>query len=92
MYGVDINNDGIVNTFVEADDMTQGYWDGEFSAKIRAVKVFVLVRDIYPDSKYTNNNTYFLGGDNTFSADGDNYRRILFSSTISLHNGDVEVW
>jgi len=91
MYGIDVNNDGMVNTFVAADNMTQAFWDREFQANIRAVKIFVLVRDIYPDYKYTNNITYQMG-DATFTAQGDNYRRILFSSTISLHNGDVEIW
>jgi len=86
--------DGVIDAFIPARNMTAALWDNDAS-KILAVKVFVLVRDILPDAKYTNNNTYQLGGSSTadqFSANGDNYRRLLFSSTVSLQNVKVKVW
>jgi len=86
--------DGVIDAFIPARNMTQALWDNEGS-RILAVKVFILVRDILPDPKYTNNNTYQLGGSTAadqFSAGGDNYRRLLFTSTVSLQNAKVKVW
>ena len=91
MYGVDVDNDAVVDTYVSANNMTQAFWDNEFDSRIRAVKVYVLVRDIEPDPNYTNNVVYQLG-DTTLDAFEDNYRRMLFSSTVTLFNGDIEIW
>lgn len=90
MYGVDSDNDGVVNAFISADNMTDDYWDNAEGSKILAVKVYVLVRGIKPDLKYVNNNTYHLG-DLSVSYD-DAYRRLLFSSTITLFNARVDSW
>jgi len=90
MYGVDTDSDGIVNAFVSADNMTNEDWNNEANRQILAVKVYVLVRNILPDVKYTNTNTYTLGDlDVTFN---DNYRRLLFSSTVTLYNAGVDAW
>lgn len=86
--------DGIIDAFIPARNMTQALWDNQGS-RILAVKMFILVRDILPDAKYTNNNTYQLGGSNAadqFSPGGDHYRRLLFTSTVSLQNAKVKVW
>jgi type IV pilus assembly protein PilW len=86
--------DGIVDAFIPARNMTQALWDNNGS-RILAVRIFVLVRDILPDNRYTNNNTYQLGGTTAadqFNAGGDNFRRLLFSSTVSLQNSKVKVW
>jgi type IV pilus assembly protein PilW len=97
MYGVDTNQDGAVNAFISADNMTQALWDSEINAvtgtnsRIIAAKIYVLVRDMLPDQNYTNSTAYQLG-DINFIAPNDNYRRMLFSSTVSLYNGDVEIW
>jgi len=112
MYGIDTDDDvdtddylggtgdGVVDTFIAADDMTQALWSNN-NSRILAVKVFVLVRDIMPDNKYENKNTYTLGSDSSGDVtvnfidgdgNGDNYRRLLFTSTITLHNARVDVW
>lgn len=86
--------DGVIDAFIPARNMTQALWDNTGS-RILAVKMFILVRDILPDAKYTNSNTYQLGGStlaDQFSPGGDNYRRLLFSSTVSLQNAKVKVW
>lgn len=95
-YGVDTDNDGIVNAFVSADDMTQQIWDNEGDNQVLAITMYVLVRDIYPDFDYENNNTYTLG-DMTIDfmdgdGNGDNYRRLLFSSTVTLYNTRTDSW
>jgi len=90
MYGVDTTDDGIVNAFIDADNMTQGLWNNANNSKIIAVKIYVLSRSILPDSKYNNTNSYQLG-DLQFVAN-DNYRRLLFSSTVTLYNARVDAW
>jgi len=91
MYGVDTDDDGAVNAFISANNMTNAFWDNENDVSILAVKVYVLARDILRDQKYTNTNTYQLG-DLAVQGNGDNYRRLLFSSTITLHNARSVSW
>lgn len=94
MYGVDRNGDGSVNAFISADNMSAELWNNAGGSRILAVKIFVLARSTIPDNKYTNDKTYFLGDLNngegiTFN---DNYRRLLFTSTITLYNASVDQW
>lgn len=92
MYGVDTDNDGAINAFISADNMTDPYWDNGSNSRILAVKVYILVRDILPDNKYENENIYQMG-DTTFTpVPGDNFRRLLFSSTVALNNARLDVW
>ncbi|QOL25774.1 PilW family protein [Thalassotalea sp. LPB0316] len=95
-YGVDTDNDGVVNAFVSADNMTQALWDNEGDNQILAVTMYVLVRDLYPDFDYENKNTYTLGDISVdfmnANGEGDNYRRLLFSSTVTLYNTRTDSW
>ena len=97
MYGIDTETNpsqpgyGIVNAFVSATNMTPDLWNNIGGTRILAVKVFVLARGINPDTKYTNTNSYQLGDDLPF-VPNDNYRRLLFSSTVTLYNTSVEAW
>ncbi|GLX85722.1 type IV minor pilin protein PilW [Thalassotalea loyana] len=95
-YGVDTDNDGVVNSFVSADDMTQALWDNEGDNQILAVTMYVLVRDLYPDFDYENKNTYTLGDISVdfmnAEGEGDNFRRMLFSSTVTLYNTRTDSW
>jgi type IV pilus assembly protein PilW len=93
MYGVDMDGDGIVDSFVSADDMLDNLWDQAGNINILSVKVFVLARDIRPDQKYENKNVYQLGDSTVdFSGNSDNYRRLLMSSTVSLDNARTISW
>ena len=85
-----INNAGILRD-KSFKNMTDAEWDNENNVSILAVKVYVLARNIMPDTKYTNNNVYQLG-DVAFDADGDNYRRLLFTSTVTLFNSRGDIW
>jgi len=95
MYGIDTDlpdtsGYGVVDAFLSADDMTSVQWDNGSNNRILAVRIYVLTRSILPDNKYTNNNTYNLGGlPFTFN---DNYRRLLFNSTVTLYNSGVDSW
>ena len=90
-YGVDDDLDGVADAFINATNMTQAYWDNESSSRILAVKIYVLVRDILPDPQYENEAVYQMG-DFLFDPPNDNFRRMLFSTTVTLHNGDVQIW
>lgn len=95
MYGVDTDAPGtvgygIADTFLSADNMTNTQWDNGSNNRILAVRIFVLARSILPDNKYTNTNTYSFG-DTTLTYN-DNYRRLLFSSTVTLYNAGVDSW
>lgn len=91
MYGIDTTDDGSVNAYISSPNMLQNYWDNANNIRIVAVKVYILARDILPDLNYTNDNIYQLG-DISFDAAGDNFRRLLFSSTVSLNNARVNSW
>jgi type IV pilus assembly protein PilW len=103
MYGIDTDAPGsagygIVDTFLSADErialpadnMTSTQWDNGNNNRILAIRIYVLARSILPDNKYTNTNTYNLGDfPVTFN---DNYRRLLFNSTVTLYNAGVDSW
>jgi len=91
MFGVDTVGDGVINVYLSSQDMLDDYWNNVNNIRILAVKLYVLVRSIRSDVNYENNNVYQLG-DVTFNPNGDNYRRLLFSSTVSLHNGELKKW
>ena len=90
MYGVDTDDDGIVNTFLSAGNMTDNYWNNALNSNIIAVKIYVLARSVLPDQDYTDNNTYVLGDLNV--TPNDNFRRLLFTSTVTLFNARVDSW
>lgn len=91
LYGVDTDDDGVVDVYLSAADVEQDHWDNADNIRIIAVKIYILAREISPDNKYTNNNVYQLG-DVSFDANGDNYRRLLFSSTVALSNARMDSW
>lgn len=90
-YGVDTDGDGVVDVFLDADDMTSSYWDNESDSRILAVTVYLLVRDLYEDNQYENTNIYRLG-DLEVNGGGDNYHRLLLTSTITLYNAGIDLW
>jgi type IV pilus assembly protein PilW len=93
LYGIGPETTGVVDRFVSADTMNAGLWDNATGTRILAVKIYALARSILPDSKYQNTNTYQLGpGEAGKFEVNDNYRRLLFSSTVTLYNGRVDSW
>jgi len=91
MFGVDTDGDGVVNGYMSSAEMNPNYWDNGNNVRILAVKLYVLVRAIRQDFNYENDNVYQLG-DVSFDANGDNYRRLLLSSTVTLYNARMESW
>lgn len=94
-YGVDMQTDptlpgyGVVDAYIPAATMTSALWNNATS-RIISVKIYVLARSINEDASYENKNTYQLAGFN-YAVD-DNYRRLLFSSTITLYNAKTDIW
>jgi type IV pilus assembly protein PilW len=94
-YGIDTEIDptvpgyGIVNAYVPADGMTDELWNNA-SSRIIAVKIYVLARGVQEDKKYKNTNTYQLAGFNYIV--NDNYHRLLFTSTVTLYNANIDTW
>lgn len=90
MYGIGSEATGVVDRFVSATTMNDALWDNAAGTRILAVKVYVLARSIQPDNDYENTNTYQLG--NLALQVNDNFRRMLFTSTVTLYNGRVDTW
>src|SRR3569623_2053274 len=76
-FGVDTDNDGSVNQYLNANQVTA--WD-----QVRAVRFWVLARSDCPEAGYVDRNTYVMGNQSYFPADG--YRRALYTSTVALRN------
>ncbi len=90
MFGVDSDGDGDVNAFISANNMTDGLWNNAGGSRILAVKIFVLARSSLADNKYSNEATYQLG--DLAVTVNDSYRRLLFTSTVTLYNASVDQW
>jgi type IV pilus assembly protein PilW len=96
MYGIDTETDstlagyGIVDAFISADDMVDAQWNKAGGTRILAVKIYVLARNIRPDNNYVNTSTYQLG--DVAVTVNDNFRRLLFSSTVTLYNASMDTW
>ncbi len=96
MYGVDRDTDptsagyGTIDAFIAASDMSDHLWDNAGGTRILAVKIYVLARSILPDNDYRNTSTYNLG--NLAFTVNDNYRRLLFTSTVKLYNSTIDSW
>ena len=92
-YGIDTDMDptddgyGIVDAYIPTSQMTDALWDNTLT-RIISVKIYVLARSIRADNTYENNNIYNLAGFNYQV--NDNFRRLLFSSTVTLFNATID--
>ncbi len=93
LFGVDIDLDGQVDSYVGSESVARDYWNqgSADTSYILSVRIYVLARALEPDNKYTNNNSYTLG-DRTVNGGGDHYRRMLFSTTVSVVNAINGEW
>jgi type IV pilus assembly protein PilW len=82
-YGTDLNNDFEIDSYLAANNMPASLWQAD--ARIMAVKVVVLVRANRADNNYKNSSGYDLGDGVLYTPD-DNFRRMLFSTTVSITN------
>lgn len=89
LYGVDSDDDGSVNYYDKAENISREVWENE-TGTILAVRVHILVRALEPSNGFKNTNIYDLGS-YTYTAN-DNYRRMLFTSTVSLLNAGTRMW
>jgi len=91
MFGVDIIGDGVIEAYISPGNMLENYWDNADSTRILAVKFYVLARAVRPDFNYVNDNVYQMG-DVVFDSGGDNFRRLLLSTTVSIPNASLRVF
>ena len=82
-FGADMNNDNQIDGYLDANNMPAALWQAD--TKVMAVRVNVLVRASRPDNDYQNTNSYDLG-DGVLFTPNDNFRRMLFSSTVHITN------
>ena len=80
LFGFDSNNNGEVDTVGNLTAVTTANaWDS-----VSSMQAFILLRGDATDAAYDNNKTYQLG--DTSITPGDNMRRILLHSEITLRN------
>ena len=93
MFGVDLDGDSVVDNYIGSENMARDYWNQGSSdtSAILSARIFVLARALEPDPNYTNDNSYSMG-DRTVSGGGDHYRRMLFTTTVSIINAINGEW
>lgn len=93
MFGVDVDLDGQIDSYLGSESVVRDHWNQGSSdtSYILSVRIYVLARALEEDFRYENNNTYTLG-DRTVSGGGDHYRRMLFTTTVSVINAINGEW
>ena len=93
MFGIDVDLDGVVDSYIGAENVSRDYWNQGSSdtSYILSARIYVLARALEQDKKYENNNSYQLG-DRTIVGGGDHYRRMLFTTTVSIINAVNGEW
>ena len=93
MFGIDVDSDGVVDSYIGSEDVSRDHWNQGSSdtSYILSARIFILARALEQDKKYTNNNSYQLG-DRTIAGGGDHYRRMLFTTTVSIINAVNGEW
>lgn len=84
-YGIDTDNNGSINQFLDADNIND--W-----TIVRTVRIWLLIRDECPSIGYTNTNNYVMGDsglDLSGEGNSDNFRRHLYTSTVTLRNNQA---
>ncbi|HEX9390494.1 MAG TPA: PilW family protein [Usitatibacteraceae bacterium] len=93
-YGVDTDNDGVINGFT-TDPGTYNSCAGAACVanwlSVYAVKINVLAKNTQASQGFTDSKTYALGqldngSDNTFGPFGDAYKRHVYNSVVRLDN------
>lgn len=88
-YGVDTSAspDGVIDAWVNAiKDGTNDY-----TGKVKAVKIWLLVRGNVPDASTNDLKTYVMGDRNyTPAVAVRKYKRLLFTTVVNLRNFNVE--
>jgi type IV pilus assembly protein PilW len=90
-YGVDTNDNGSVNRYLNAHQVdtwnSPTYTFAQNWNAVRSVRFWVLVRDDCPEGGYTDTNTYNMGNESfTPSGSDAHFRRSLYSSTVTLRS------
>jgi len=77
-YGIDSTADGNPNSFLANPTLVQ-------MQNVVSARIFLLARTTDIDTRYTNDKTYLIGNAPAFIP-ADNFRRRVYSTTVSIHN------
>jgi type IV pilus assembly protein PilW len=80
LYGIDTDLDGEPEQFVNQNGVGAGNW-----GDVLVIRAFLLLQSATEDLDHTDNRTYQLG-DVTVPAAGDNRRRMLMGTEITVRN------
>lgn len=83
-YGLDDDDDGEVDRFLEASAIDA--LGGDSWGDVVAVRVWLLARNLERTPGYTDGRTYVLGGDAEEYTPSDDFKRQLYTSTVRLNN------
>ena len=84
-YGIDTTGDFAVNQYFNANSLSNNTAVTPNWNQVISVRFWVLARAECPTLGYINANTYVMGDQNY--APNDNFKRQLYSTTVSLRNG-----
>ncbi|MEP7243214.1 MAG: PilW family protein [Gammaproteobacteria bacterium] len=79
-YGVDTNNDALIDTYLDASAITGTAWSNVIS-----VSLAILIRSDEPNSPILDTRTYTMLS-TVLPAFNDHYQRSLFTTTVTLRN------
>lgn len=89
-FYVDTNNDGIINALDTNGGLNTGVaYDGSRLPRIKAMRVWMLVRSDKRDHDYVNSNTYVVGPTQFTPPANDHFRRTLLEITVNCRNMDL---
>jgi type IV pilus assembly protein PilW len=84
-YGLDANDDGAPDRYLDAPNPALGTAYGEWS-NVMAVRIFLLARSIDAEPGYTDTKEFDLGPAGRRPATGDSYKRALLTSLVRPMN------
>jgi type IV pilus assembly protein PilW len=85
LFGFDSAGDGEVDSYATAADMVAGDW-----GSVESLEIHLLLRAAQADAGYTNDKTYSFPGRPDY-VPGDNFRRMLLKTRVSLRNPKLVV-
>lgn len=88
-YGLDDNDDGAVDRFLDSDDVDLGQVDASGVAarwdNVVAIRIWLLARNLEPTPGYTDARSYSMGNEVAYTP-ADGFKRQLYTSTVRLNN------
>ena len=95
VYGIDTTKDDRIDTYKATSQMQDIDWE-QSGTSILSVQIFLLIRSLEEDfNSPAIRKTFSLGGNGTSLKQvtfNDQFKRTLFTSTVRITNGGMEIW